>query len=437
MYYIVYPFSWLLNVFYSLFENYGFAIILFALVVKIVLFPLTLKGKRGMIQMNLLSGKLDQLKKQYGKDQQRYNLEMQKLYEREKVNPMSGCLWSFLPILILLPLYAIIREPLNYLMGLSAEQIQLVATAVNWNETALANGWIREAAAEFANMGYNQLYLASLITDQTLPAVQAALGEGTKVFAMNFGFLGMDLAMMPTWKIWQDPSWPVIGAFLMVMVSTGLSVVMSKVSMLTNKLSGQQVNEQAQKTNNTMMWMMPLMSLWIGFSMPVAMCVYWIANSVFSMLQEVLASRILRKDYAAARKAAEERAAREKEEEKQRKEQARLERARRAEEEKKNKKKGVKKDAEPEQEGVNKDDSREGLRAHARGRSYIPDRFGGVTPYSDPDLVVPEDKKAKKKRLAQEADAKVTEKVDLTAIGKQKEETAPAAQPTDDEKETN
>ena len=433
MYYIVYPFSWLLNVFYSWFENYGLAIILFALVVKIVLFPLTLKGKKGMIQMNMLSGKLDQLKRQYGKDQQRYNLEMQKLYEREKVNPMSGCLWSFLPILILLPLYAIIREPLLYMMNLDNEQILAVAKALDWNNVAFANGWIREAA-DFTNAGYNQLFLASMVTEDTLPQVVAALGDaGSKVFAVNFSFLGIDLALIPTWKIWNALTWSGIGAFLMVLVSTGLSFVMSKVSMLTNKLSGQTGNAQAQKTTNTMMWLMPVMSLWIGFSMPVAMCIYWIANSLFSMVQELLAARLLKKDYAQARKAAEERERQEKEEEKKRKEEARLERERRAEEAKKNKKKGVKPAADQEQETVNKDDSREGLRAHARGRAYIPDRFDSVTPYFDPDQVKPMTKAERKKMQVRVADTKVTEKIDLTAANKTQ---APADHtPADENKE--
>ena len=177
------------------------------------------------------------------------------------------------------------------------------------------------------------------------------------------------------------------------------------------------------------MLMMPLMSLWIGFVMPAAMCVYWIANSLFSMLQEILAAKMLKKDYEKARIAAEERERQEKEEEKQRKEQARLERARRAEEEKQNRKKGIKKDAEPEQEGVNKDDSREGLRAHARGRAYIPDRFGGVTEYVDPNTLVPVDKKARKqqeKQAVQENTPSVTEKVDLTALNKKNEDAAPA-----------
>ena len=133
------PFALLLKFFYDFFQSYGIALILFALIIKLVLFPFSLKGKRSMIQMNLLSGKMQQLQKQYGKDRERYNLEVQKLYEKEKVNPMSGCLWSFIPILFLMVLYGIIREPLTYFMGLTMEQIQLIAQELDWQTVAVSS----------------------------------------------------------------------------------------------------------------------------------------------------------------------------------------------------------------------------------------------------------------------------------------------------------
>ncbi len=199
----------------------------------------------------------------------------------------------------------------------------------------------------FQNVGYNQLYLASLVNENTLPAITAALGEGTRVFVMNFDFLGLDLAMLPTWKIWEHLNWQYIGAFLLIVISAFSSIFMSKISMKTNQMNNQSGNEQVEKTNRIMMWTMPLMSLWIGFMMPVAMCVYWIANSLFSVIQELIAGKILKKDYEAARAAAAERERQEKEEEKRRKEEARLERQRRLEEEKKNR---GKKEARPEEE---------------------------------------------------------------------------------------
>ncbi len=407
--FIITPFSWLLNVFYDFTQNYGLAIILFAFVVKVVLFPMSLKGKKSMIQMSMLSGKLDQLKKQYGKDQARYNQEMQKLYEKEKINPMGGCLWSFLPLLILLPLYAIIREPLKHMMGLNADQIAIVSEQLGGN---------------FANNGYQQLQMAAQITGENLTELAAKVGEGANLFAVNFNFLGIDLAAMPTWKIWTGiTDWAtVLGPFMLVVVSTLLSVLMGKVSNKTNQMSQSQ---QSNSTNRTMMLIMPLMSLWIGFVMPASMCIYWIANSVFSMLQEIVAAKMLKKDYEKARVAAEEREKQAKEEEKKRKEEARLERERRAEEAKQARKKGVK--PATEDDGVNKDDSREGLRAHARGRAYVPDRFGGVTEYTDPDLLAAQQAAQPKQKKT------VSGKVDLTGV-KEKDEPA-AAKPEQDKEE--
>ena len=387
-YYLMFPFTWLLNFFYNMSGNYGVALICFAVVVKLVLFPFQMKGKKGMIQMNMLSGQMQQLQKQYGKDQARYNMEVQKLYERENVNPMSGCLWSMLPLFVLIPLYNIIREPLLYMMGLSAEQI---ATE------KVASG---ELASVFQNGSYNQMYLSSLITAETLPAIQAALGEaGAQVFEINFKFLGLDLAMMPTWKIWQNPSWEVIGAFLLILISASSSFVFSKISTRTNQMTQTNTNETAERTNKMMLWMMPLMSLYIGFVMPVALCLYWVAQNLLSMVQEVIAGKLLKKDYEAARIAAEERARQAKEDEKRRKEEARLERARRLEEEKQGKKN---KPHAEEGSSVNKDDSKVGMRAYARGRAYDPNRFGGVTAYVDPATIIREDKKSTKQKMKQD-----------------------------------
>ena len=122
MYYILSPFSWLLNFFYSFTDSYGISLILFALVIKIILFPLTIKGKKGMIQMNLLSGKMQQLQKQYANNRVKLNEEMQKLYEKHGVSPMSGCLPNLIPLPIMMGLYYAVQQPLQYIVGLSRDR---------------------------------------------------------------------------------------------------------------------------------------------------------------------------------------------------------------------------------------------------------------------------------------------------------------------------
>ena len=425
---ILQPFAWLLLLFYNLFHSYGIALILFAVVVKLLLFPVTLKSKKSMIQTTMLSEKMQKLQKMYGKDRERYNLELQKLYEKEKVNPMGGCLWSLIPMFVLIALYGVIREPLTYFMGLTGEQIQVLAAQLDWGTLAVANGWVPQGAMDkivnsigekvsngelqlvvdglwknkdgilsglFQNGSFNQLYLLSQIDSTNLPALQGALnsyfpGAGESLFILDFQFLGIDLSQIPTLMFWKrGMDWGSIGLFLLPVISVVTSFLSMKVSMATNQMNKKSENKQMDSTNKMMLWMMPVMSIWIGFTIPAGLTVYWIAQYFVTMGQEVICGKMLKKDYEAAREAAARREAEEKEEEKRRKEEARLERQRRLEEEKKGrgKKKAKKKDEEPDHEGVNKDDSREGIRAYARGRSYIPGRYGGVTPYTDPNEI--------------------------------------------------
>ena len=403
---ILQPFAWLLLFFYRAFNSYGLALIIFGIVIKLLLFPVTLKSKKSMIQTSMLSEKMQRLQKQYGKDKERYNLEVQKLYEKENVNPMGGCLWSLIPMFVLIALFGIIREPLTYFMHLSLEQIQLLAQELDWEHLAVSSGWVAESkmaslqedlaagkiTSLFQNIGYNQLYLVSQITAENLESVKAAMnahtaGAGDGLFVMNFQFLGLDMSVIPTWKFWTGGiKWSSIGLFLLPLVSTVVSFLPMKVSMATNRMNNQTQNAQ-----------------WIGFTVPAGLSVYWIAQYFVTMIQEVICGKMLKKDYEAARAASARREQEEREEEKRRKEEARLERARRLEEEKKNrgkKKTSLKKDKEPEEEGINREDSREGIRAYARGRAYIPGRFGGVTPYVDPNELIraEEEAKAAKKR---------------------------------------
>ena len=202
-------------------------------------------------------------------------------------------------------LYAIIRQPLKYMMGLTPDQISAVAEALNWAQVSIDNGWVRgvaDAAANvFKNDGYNQLFLASLINPDNLAMVQEAVGSAGHVFAVNFSFLGMDLSQVPQLKFWANGlDWDSIGRFLIPIVSAGTGLFFSLVTNRTNQMNNQQISEQQKSTNRTMLIVMPLMSLWIGFSMPAALGVYWVAQNLLSMIQEFLAGKMLKKDYEAA-----------------------------------------------------------------------------------------------------------------------------------------
>ena len=372
------PFSWLLKQFCIIFNNYAVALFVFALVVKIILAPFQFKGKKSMIKMNLVSGQLREIQKRCGNDKDRYNREVQEFYSKNNINPMSGCGWSMLPLIILMPLYAIIRRPMKYLMGLTETATTAVANALGWTSAAFSKG------AEFTTAGYNELYLASMINKDNLATASAAAGA-TSLFIINFNFLGIDLSQLPTLMFWKSEQWltgsywSAIGLFLLPIISAVLSFVSSKITTKTNAMNKEAEEAQAA-ANRSMFIMMPLMSLWIGFTLPAGLCIYWIANSLLGMIQELIFARMLRKDYEAAREEAARQAQIAKEEEKER---------RRIAAEKKAAAiaagKGKKKvQPQAKAKGVDLSASREGIRAYARGRAYDPDRYP-ITPYNDPD----------------------------------------------------
>ena len=370
---ILMPFSWLLKTFCQVFNSYGVALLLFTLVVKVILFPLSLKGKKSMIKMNLLNGQMKEIQQRCGTDRERYNREMQKLYEDNHVNPMGGCGWSFIPLLILMPLYAIIRRPLKYLMGLSDAGTTAVATALG--------------IADFkAGSGFGELTLAASMNAGNLATAKdavtaAGLGAGG-MFVINFNFLGLDLSRIPTLTFWEGGITPsAVGLFLMPIISAGLSLLSMIVSQRTNKMNA---NQDTAGSMRSMMIISPLISLWIGFSMPAGLCVYWIANSLFMIVQEIICGKILKKDYEEAQRQIAQQAARAKEEEKERRRQAAQ---RKAQAIAANKGKKVP-HKEKKGKGVDVTASQRGDRPYAMGRAYDPNRYP-VTPYVDPNPVRP------------------------------------------------
>lgn len=281
-YYICIPFAWLVRLFYSLTGSYGVALILFTLVIKLIMLPFQMKSKKSMMRMNRMSGKMQELQKKYANNQAKYAEEMQKLYAEEGVSPMSGCLWSFLPLPILLALYSIIRQPIVYFMNFGGR-------AAGLEVVEKARELIEGAGMELtANAAYEQIEISTII-NANFPEF---IAEHPGWFHVNYGFLGLDLTAMP-WNAVKSfqPKWAVIGLILIPILAGASQLLMSAVTM---KQQPQQEGAAANSTK-TMMYMMPLFSVYIAFMMPAALGVYWIAQSVFSLIQEIILGRFYNK----------------------------------------------------------------------------------------------------------------------------------------------
>lgn len=275
-YYICVPFAFLTRLFYSWTGSYGVALILFTLVVKLVLLPFQLKSKKSMLRMNRMQGKLNDIKTRYANNQQKQQEAMAELYAKEGINLMSGCLWSMIPFPILIALYYIIRVPLRYFMSLSESVIAEITTLA---------GTLGFTAAE-GSQAYEQIYLAKFIHEHWADFA----GKFDGLIDLNYNFLHIDLAAQPSSLFSQFPGggWPVWGALLLPIISAGIQFAMSFITMRTN-------GSAPNGSTKTMMYMMPLMTLWMGYILPSALCIYWIANSAFSLIQEVTLNKYFNK----------------------------------------------------------------------------------------------------------------------------------------------
>lgn len=392
------PFAKLLLFFYNITGSYGLALILFAFCIRLVLFPLFLKGRKGMMGMSGLADKQKELQQKYAKDRAKYSEELTKLYQQEGVKPSSGCLWSFFPLLFLMPLYAIVRRPLTYLMGMTEDTFNAVSMLIY---------------GEVKNYSTDQIGMAQDVFDN-YDLVTSTIPELANMPKIDFTFLGINLADTPTlmfWKLDNWASWAVIGLWLIPIISAGLNVVSMIVTNHVNSLilGKKRVIDQTMKST---MIIMPLFSLWICFTLPGAMGIYWIANSVFAIIQEYVNVPFLRKYL---KQQNEQRVIREAEE-KERQKQEHL------------KQKEAKKKAEEEKRRIQMERklnqasagaSRVGIRAYARGRTYDPDRYP-TYPYEEPlelakaqwekQAKLAEERKANKGKKPEETKAVETEK---------------------------
>ena len=277
-YYICIPFAALLRLFYNLTGSYGLSLIFFTLVIKLVLLPFQMKSKKSMVRMNRMSGKMQEIKKKYANNPAKQQEETQKLYTEQGVNPMSGCLWSILPMFFLIALYAIIRQPITHFMMLDSSVVDSALSALQTASVDISK--IAHAAKDgtLQITAFGQIMLVNAVNTK-LPEFAASIPGWISV---NYNFLGMDLSVLPSEVIKTFTfTWSNIGVVLMPVISAFLSFLMSKASM-----TGQSSQNPAAGQMKMMMWMMPLMSLWIGFTLPAALCVYWIAQSAFSAIQE-------------------------------------------------------------------------------------------------------------------------------------------------------
>lgn len=250
------------------FGNYGLAIIIFTIIVRAAMVPLTLKQYKSSAEMQKVQPLLKELQRKYANDKQKLNEEMMKLYQEHKINPAGGCLPLLIQMPILLTLWQVITRPLKFMLNFSQEQLDSLANTAN-----------------VAKHTYKEI-------DTITYFVKNGLGD--QVHNLNMFFpskhWGINLGQIPTYHFDQ------LAADPMKIVLLLLPIIAVITTYITARMSMPKTTDKATNPmGNSMLYISPLMTLIFSFQFPAGLALYWIAGNVFAIGQQYYVNKYVLK----------------------------------------------------------------------------------------------------------------------------------------------
>ncbi|CDE26071.1 membrane protein insertase YidC/Oxa1 family [Clostridium sp. CAG:440] len=276
-------FGYVLNLLYNLLNNYGLAIILFTILIKIILLPISIKQQRTMKKSAKLQEQMKSIQFKYKNDPEKMNQEIMSLYKSENMSPMSGCLSSIIQLILLLSIFYLVKSPLTYMRKIPTENL---------------NNYVKQMQDEGKNV--NNVYPEIDIIREKGP-------ENEEV-RLNMEFLGLDLSEIPQqsmsdYRVYIIPGLYIISTFISMRLTTSMQAKAKKKKDVIEldadgKPKADDSNEVdvAMQTNKMMSWMMPIMSISIAFIAPLGLALYWLINNILMIIERLVLDRILKEE---------------------------------------------------------------------------------------------------------------------------------------------
>ena len=299
---IAIPLGLIIRLIYELVKNYGLSIILFTLIIKLIIFPLTFKSQKAMKKQQKIQPVLAELQKKYANDKEMLQRKMMELYKENNVSMMGGCLPLLIQMPILLGLYRVIQNPLTHILGVNPKAPETISRvgeivqrmSVEWPNTfSKYASYLPDKLAELQEL---------LLTNEQirLSTWSALLNGPSDPWSINFNFLGLDLAEVPS-RAFSYISELFSGNF--THLSIVLLLLIPVIAVLTTwmsikqsqKMSGQNTaangDNPAASMSKSMNIIMPLMTGFFAFTLPSGLGIYWIVSNIFQMAQQYFLNR--------------------------------------------------------------------------------------------------------------------------------------------------
>lgn len=286
-------FGYVLNALYNLFANYGIAIIIFSVLLRIILIPITIKQQKTMKKSNKMQEEMKQIQFKYKNNPEKLNQETMDLYKREKFNPFSGCLTAILQLIIILAVFWLVSQPLTYMKKVQNSEIyneyktkieESSNTKSSYKEIAIINA----VESDYKQIE-EELKNENIENREELENRKAKLEE----LRINMEFLGIDLSKVPTqslndWKVYIIPVLYVITSFISIRMTTKMQT--------TKKKEGEEQSEELQsmeQMNKSMSYMMPIMSISIAVIAPLGLALYWFVSNILMIIERLIINKIM------------------------------------------------------------------------------------------------------------------------------------------------
>ena len=286
-------FGYVLNALYDIFNNYGIAIILFSIILRVILIPITISQQSSMKKTSKIQKQTQELQKKYKNNQEKMNQELMELYKKEKINPFSGCFSAIIQIVIILSVFWLVSQPLTYMkhvqdMDIYKEYLDKVEEGNNksYKEIAILN---------MVESDYQDIVKQLENGEENKEKLENRKNELNKL-RLNMNFLGLDLSKVPTqslndYKVYIIPILYVISSFVSIKMTT---------NMQNNKedkkeTSGENASEieAMQSMNKSMTYMMPIMSVSIAVIAPLGLALYWLVSNVLMIVERLIIQKIM------------------------------------------------------------------------------------------------------------------------------------------------
>ena len=288
-------FGYLLQFVYNIVNNYGLAIILFTIVIKIILLPLSIKQQRTLKKSNELQEKMKVIQFKYKNDPEKMNQEMMNLYKTENMSPFSGCLTAIVQLLLLLSIFYLVRSPLTFMEKLPQEDINRYVEQMQQNDKSVS-----------------QVYPEiDLIREHNWLKEQNPDDQNVDKLNLQMNFLGLDLSKIPQqnmtdYTVYIIPALYILSSFVSIKMTTAMQQKNAKkqkekatqIDGTTGKeLVPQEENNEmdaVMQTNKMMSWMMPIMSISIAFIAPLGLALYWLMSNILMIAERLILDKVIK-----------------------------------------------------------------------------------------------------------------------------------------------